>query len=312
MLFLFAGIFVGFLMPLQTAINSRLRAAVTSPIFASLISFTVGTVALILVVSINPGDPLGIISIASSIPWWQWLGGVMGLIFLTTNILIFPRLGGVETAIWPVLGEILASVVIDHFGWLEVTERPVNLLRGIGLIFVIAGVLAATVLKDLRNRPAYAPAVVGEQGLSRWLWRFAGLFAGACSGTQGAVNGALGRTVGTPVQAALVSFVVGTAGLVVLVALLRQFPVRTAAWNDHPKWMWIGGLLGAVFVFTMAALVPRIGTGPAMVAALTGQTAGSICVDHFGWLEAPHKRVVPVQLVGLGVMLAGVLAVQLG
>ena len=50
MLFLFARTAVGFLMPLQTAINSRLRRSIGSPFGASLVSFAVGTFVLVAVV----------------------------------------------------------------------------------------------------------------------------------------------------------------------------------------------------------------------------------------------------------------------
>lgn len=348
MFFLFASVAVGFLMPLQTSINSRLRRSIGSPFGASLVSFAVGTLVLVAVVLALLGA-VGIIDVlacATRAPWWMWIGGSLGVIMLTLNILMFPRLGGIETALWPLLGQVLASVAIDAFGWFGVGVRPVTALRGMGVLVVLVGIAMATGLLNRRSTPAAAGSLLAE-GPVKWLWRVTGFLGGIVSPVQSAINSALGRYVESAVVAALVSFLVGTGVLVLIVAgagLIRQVTgavtrsrrddrsdkdraeeeahAQAAAASsdrrgrprpgDGPWWMWIGGALGAVFVTVMAAAVPVIGTGPAMLGALTGQSAASVAVDRFGWLEAPRKWVAPIQLIGIIVMLAGVAAVQFG
>ncbi|WP_076463304.1 DMT family transporter [Actinomyces mediterranea] len=347
MLFLFASTAVGFLMPLQTAINSRLRRSIGSPFGASLVSFAVGTFVLVAVVLALLGviDVVDVLALATSAPWWMWIGGALGVIMLTLNILMFPRLGGIETALWPLLGQVLASVAIDAFGWFGVGVRPVTAARGMGVLVVLVGIAMATGLLNRRSTPAGACSFLPE-GPGKWLWRITGFLGGIVSPVQSAINSALGRYAGSAVVAALVSFLVGTGVLVLIVAgagLTRAATVtmtrprednssvtvgagkdayvHSTAPSDRrgrcrpgtgPWWMWIGGAFGAAFVTVMAAAVPVIGTGPAMLGALTGQSAASVAVDRFGWLKAPRKWVAPIQLLGIIVMLAGVAAVQFG
>ena len=71
-------------------------------------------------------------------------------------------------------------------------------------------------------------------------------------------------------------------------------------------------MLGGTDVFLTSVLVPLIGTGMAMVLALIGQVTGSVCVDHLGWRGAARDRVVPLQVLGLLVMVAGAVLVRRG
>jgi transporter family-2 protein len=75
--------------------------------------------------------------------------------------------------------------------------------------------------------------------------------------------------------------------------------------------MWIGGVIGALFVFGNAYLVPIIGTGLAVVIILVGQMTGSLLVDQFGLLESNKNPVTPIQIVGILIMIAGVALIRL-
>lgn len=98
------GIIIGGIISCQTAINSRLRAFIGSPYQASFVSFTIGTLFLALV-TLASHQSLGVSSqLLAQEPWWLWIGGFLGVIFLTTNILLFPHIGAVQTAIMPILG----------------------------------------------------------------------------------------------------------------------------------------------------------------------------------------------------------------
>ena len=89
------GIFVGLIVPFQTAINTKLRQFVGSPFKASLIQFLVGTFCLAAVTLLTAKSLFVSISFIKDEPAWIWLGGIFGVFYLTGNILLFPRLGGV-------------------------------------------------------------------------------------------------------------------------------------------------------------------------------------------------------------------------
>lgn len=99
LLFIILGITTGGFIPLQTSINSQLSQKVRTPFLSSLISFLVGTIfLLILSLSTGLGIPLLNGSLAS-LPWWGYLGGIIGMVCLTINIFLFPILGSVQTVI---------------------------------------------------------------------------------------------------------------------------------------------------------------------------------------------------------------------
>lgn len=370
---LLAGVVIGLLQPMQTAINSRLRRSVGSPLSASAVSFSIGTLGLLVVLSLAYG-PSGLASLAGATagaPAWQWIGGALGVFLLTTNIFAFAHLGAVETALWPVLGSVITSIGVDALAWFGVVHRPLTPLRAAGAAAVLLGIGLASGLLGRRGRglgsarsggsasigstaPSGSAVPSGGSGAaesvraagsfraaaaSKGLWRLVAFTAGSAGAVQGAVNGALGRTIGSPFFAALISFGTG-ALLIVTIAVIAarrrarsgtaveapdappvggafdaagpadRAPVRP--WRTGPWWMWIGGFFGALYVAVMALAVPRIGAGPSNVAALAGLSVSSICVDRFGWFHASRAPVRPIQIIGVLVLFAGVVGVQFG
>src|SRR5699024_12067626 len=146
------GAAIGAGMSMQSAINSRLRVYVLSPFMATMISFIIETIFLSSIVMVN-GLPLT--PPAGSFtaePAWIWIGGVCGVIALTTNIFIFPKIGSVETAIMPIIGMIITGMVIDNFGWFNSMIQPFGLTRFLGVALIFAGVFLAVVLQDIMKQ----------------------------------------------------------------------------------------------------------------------------------------------------------------
>ncbi|MCJ0580296.1 DMT family transporter [Enterococcus cecorum] len=93
-------------------------------------------------IAIFQGVPLLITSdVFARTPWWAYLGGLLGMLGLTANILLFLILGSVQTVILPILGQLLMSILIDHFGLFHTLLRPLSFIRFLGLISLIVGVL---------------------------------------------------------------------------------------------------------------------------------------------------------------------------
>jgi transporter family-2 protein len=144
---MFIGLFAGMLSPIQTSINSELRSAIQSPLVASLVSFSVGTIVLFLLVSIIEHRRLfnrnvlekGKIVIAKS-PWWLWIGGILGIIFVTSNIFLLPMIGAALTVVLALCGQMVIALIIDHFGWFGVPKHQINKQRIFGMILMVAGI----------------------------------------------------------------------------------------------------------------------------------------------------------------------------
>lgn len=114
------GIFSGLITPVQTAVNTRLGRSIGSPLRASLVSFSVGLIAMLTLTLLLGPYPL-IPATAANGPWWMWFAGVFGVTFLTGNVLLLPKLGSLKTVIMPVTGQIVMGLLIDAFGWFGTT-----------------------------------------------------------------------------------------------------------------------------------------------------------------------------------------------
>ena len=137
------------------------------------------------------------------------------------------------------------------------------------------------------------------------------IVAGAMLPLQAGVNAALARFVGGPSPAAFISFAVGTVALLVVsLVALRGLPNIGRAAADAPWWVWVGGLLGAFYVFGAIVSAPRLGAVTLIAAIFAGQAAASLVIDHYGWVGFPEQAISPARLAGIGLLAAGLALVR--
>lgn len=111
----------------------------------------------------------------------------------------------------------------------------------------------------------------------------AALFAGSMIAFQSPINARLGGVMGGPLVATFFSFAVGTVALAILLAVSGNIP-KFAEINQTQSWMWIGGLLGAIFVFVSISVVPVLGAALMISLFVTGQLVGALLIDKTGFL----------------------------
>jgi transporter family-2 protein len=73
-------------------------------------------------------------------PWWIWVGGLCGANYIVIAILLAPRLGAATLIAVTVAGQMLVSIVLDHFGFVGYPVHPVNAWRIVGAGLLLAGV----------------------------------------------------------------------------------------------------------------------------------------------------------------------------
>jgi bacterial/archaeal transporter family-2 protein len=144
--------------------------------------------------------------------------------------------------------------------------------------------------------------------MSRALAVTLGVAAGCLVGMQAPINSRLGKTVGTA-QAAVFSFLVGTAVLLVLASFWRGGVGQLGALARAPWWALIGGLLGAVYVTVALVAVRTLGASGLTAVVITGQLAISVVIDRFGLLGIAKQSIGPLRIVGLVFLVAGFLLV---
>jgi bacterial/archaeal transporter family-2 protein len=130
----------GAMLPIQFGVNAQLARWVESPLRASLVSFAVGTlVLLVAALPVLRGWP-GAERLGAA-PWWVWVGGALGAFYVLGSIVTAPRLGAVTLVALILAGQAAASLVIDHFGWVGFPEHAVTPGRVLGVALLAAGVV---------------------------------------------------------------------------------------------------------------------------------------------------------------------------
>ncbi len=131
----------GLILPLQPGINAQLRTHLDSPFAAALVSFTVGMLILLVVTAVAGRPAAGVIARLDEVPWWAWLGGVIGAVFVTVSIVVAPRLGATLLVAGVVTGQLIGSLAIDHFGLVGFAVTPITWTRVLGVVLLLSGVL---------------------------------------------------------------------------------------------------------------------------------------------------------------------------
>ncbi|QDU67158.1 DMT family transporter [Engelhardtia mirabilis] len=136
-----AALLAGAFVALQPGINGQLAARLGTPLRAGVISFGVGC-SLLCLIALVSGHGLPRPSQLHGAPLWLYLGGgAVGAMFVTTAMIVAPRIGATYFVALIFTGQMAASLVLDHFGWLGFPRSPANLGRLLGVCLLIGGLM---------------------------------------------------------------------------------------------------------------------------------------------------------------------------
>jgi bacterial/archaeal transporter family-2 protein len=144
--------------------------------------------------------------------------------------------------------------------------------------------------------------------LSRGVAVLLGVAAGCLVGMQAPINSRLGREVGS-IQAASISFLVGTVALLAIVGFVHGGWGELADARHAPAWALVGGLLGAVYVSVALVAVRTLGASGLTAVVITGQLGISIAIDRFGLFGVARSSIGAQRIVGIVLLAVGALLV---
>ena len=137
------GISAGLGLALQVGMNAQLRKVLGSAYSAALVSFTVGTVALLaLILATRTEIPSR--DTFAAVPPWAWFGGLFGAFYVAISTVVATELGATSLLALALAGQLLMAMVVDHFGWLGLPENPITWVRICGVALLGAGVWLIT------------------------------------------------------------------------------------------------------------------------------------------------------------------------
>lgn len=134
---------VGMALVVQIGLNSALRAQFGSAAWAATANFLVGTAALVAFALLQRG-PSPTAAQAAAVPWWGWLGGLLGAAYVASSTVLGPRLGAATFTAVVVGAQMIASLVIDHYGLVGFPEQAATQWRVAGALLIIVGVVLVT------------------------------------------------------------------------------------------------------------------------------------------------------------------------
>ena len=137
--YLVVALATGAAIAVQALANARLRVALGTPVWAAIAQFLLGLAALV-VVAIGTRQPAALTSGLGRMPWWGWLGGPIGALFIVVSIVLTPRLGTALTLATITVGQLVAALALDHYGWLGAPVIRLSLPRVLGAAFLLVGI----------------------------------------------------------------------------------------------------------------------------------------------------------------------------
>lgn len=132
------------------------------------------------------------------------------------------------------------------------------------------------------------------------------IVAGVLNGLQTGMNAQLTKTVGNPLLAAPVVYVIGLVALVAAALFSGARLTDLGKLGEAPWWSYIGGLGGALFIYAMLSTTQKVGAGAFLAITVTAGLVASVAIDHFGVLGVEQHPAGLWRVVGVALMLGGV------
>ncbi|MDZ5441980.1 DMT family transporter [Micromonospora sp. 4G57] len=291
----------GVAVAVQSRINGELGVRLGDGIAAAVVSFGLGLLILLVLVPATPGGRRGLAALRAALAQgslrpWQCLGGVCGAFLVATQGLTIGTLGVAVFTVAVVAGQSASGLLVDRAGLGPTGRQAVTPNRLVGAALTVLAVLLA-VGDRLGDPGALALALLP-------------MLAGVGIAWQQAVNGRVRGASGSALSATLVNFTVGTAALLVTLAIDVAVRGRPGGGFPTEPWLYLGGPIGIVFIALAAAIVRFTGVLLLGLATIAGQIVGAVLLDLVLPTAASHPG--PATLLGAALTMVAVLIAALG
>lgn len=135
------GVVAGACIALQAPINAQLSRDIGLPVAAAAISFLAGAAILVAVAVVMVRTEHATLAWQAPAPWLFVAGGLLGAVYVTSTILLTPKIGAAAVMALAISGQLLAGLLLDRVGFLGLAVREITLGRATGAALLVAGVL---------------------------------------------------------------------------------------------------------------------------------------------------------------------------
>lgn len=297
-------------MALQSRINGELGVRTGDPTGAALVSFATGLVIVIFLSALLPTGRRGLRQLGAGlkhrrIPVWFLVSGVFGAYLVLVQTFTTPLVGVAVFILGVVVGQALGGLAVDRVGLGPGGVKPLTAWRLVGTGVVVAAVVIA-------EAPRFGHESDSAATSGPWLLLVlvaVQVLAGAGVAIQTAMNGRMAQQARTPITSTLVNFIGGTVVLIVT-ALVYRGAVEVQPWQFPSQWwLYMGGVVGLVFVAAGAVLARVIGVLRTSLSMTAGMLAGALLLDALA--PTAGAVIAPLTLLGTVLTFVGLLIVTL-
>lgn len=306
------GIISGVAATVQASFNGEIRRRFRSPYITAAVNFIVALTLIAIVLLITEHSLALPVSEIVKYPPWIWMGGVCGATIVMAGIFCLPVLGSARNMMLLCFGQIMAGLLIDHFGIFDAPVTKMSLLRAAGALLEIVGIAFISIEKGEKSKSGMSGKVI--------MFIVFDIFTGFVAAAQVAINGTLGVVADSPVRATLVSMCGALLTMAVICSLIGMFGGKESLFDGKKApegkirftpFFLSGGLMALVVVGGNAITGPVLGTGMVTMMNLFGMMAAGLAVDATGFLGIEKKPVTFRKIFGMALMLAGTAMISL-
>ena len=306
------GIISGVAATVQASFNGEIRRRFRSPYITAAVNFVVALTLIAIVLLITEHSLALPVTEIVKYPPWIWMGGLCGATIVMAGIICLPVLGSARNMMLLCFGQIMAGLLIDHFGLFDAPVTEMSLMRAAGALLEIVGIAFISIEKGEKSKSGMSSKVM--------LFIVFDIFTGFVAAAQVAINGTLGVVADSPVRATLVSmcgalltmaFICSIIGLTGGKASLFDGKKAPEGKIRFTPFFLTGGLMALVVVGGNAITGPVLGTGMVTMMNLFGMMAAGLAVDATGFLGIEKKPVTFRKIFGMALMLAGTAMISL-
>jgi bacterial/archaeal transporter family-2 protein len=294
------------LIAFQARVNGELSHLLGNPIQAATVSFGSGLIVIALIGIFNRGMRQGLVGIKRGIAEgglkrWNLFAGMLGGIFVAIQTNTVTIIGVAVYSVASIAGQTASSLIVDALGLAGGAKKTITFRRIFASLITVSAVLVSVWDRiDAKDLSLVPVALAG--------------LAGAIVGIQRALNGKINIYSGQHWTTSLLNFIMGTAFLLLLTALL--IPVGRYELQPLPPtpwWIYTGGVLGVIYIAYSASIVQQLGVLASTLLSVGGNLFGALLID---WLFPAAGVQVSIWLVSgiclsfLGVIVGGVSSQQ--
>ena len=295
----------------QASVNTEGRRMLKSPYLSAAFNFVVSFIVLAVIVLLTQHNLYIPLAEVAKHPLWIWIGGCCGPVVIIMSVLCLPVLGSAKNMMVACTGQILAGLIIDQFALFGSMQISMTVMRTIGAVLVMAGIVLASLEKEERSERNNHGRV--------WIYILLALFNGTAAAVQIAANGTLNTVVQDAGKTTIISMSVAFITVCTVMIILMLIKGPDAIFEDggsfsqlRPNMMVVyGGCCAVVVVGGNAIAAGMLSTGLINILNLAGMMATSLLIDAVGFLGIPKKAVTLKKVAGMLLIIAGAAIISL-